>query len=130
MVACVLVSGCSPGKAATEMLDVAREYVQAYYSGDFERALNLTSGDAHADLSRKLPVLRGVKWEVHELRLKMLRTNRDGTRGSVVCAVTWEEQATPSKCIGQHVCVLDLMKFEDGWKVYSVQVHNGPGDLD
>lgn len=124
------VSGCAPNKASQEMLSAAKQYVDAYYASDYEKALGLTSGELYQELGRKVSLLKDIKWRVLAVEMKPVYMNRDGTRGTVRCTVTWEDQTTESHYLGQHEYVFDLIKLQDGWRIYNAPTLTGPTDFD
>jgi len=128
--AVLVLSGCTSKEAATAMLDTVRQYVDAYYGSEYEKALELTSGDAYTALKRKIELLKDMKWKIYDMDIKVLYTNRDGTRGTVKCTVTWGDETTENRYVGQHKYVFDLMKLDDGWKIYNAPTITGPTEFD
>lgn len=130
LVAALTLTACRSDKSAQEMLSTVKQYVDAYYGGEYDKALSLTSGETYTELSRKLEFLKNIKWKVYNVETKVLYTNRDGTRGAVKCTVTWGDETTQNKYVGQHKYVFDLIKLQDGWKIYSMPTLTGPTDFD
>jgi len=126
----VVLSGCASNKTSQEMLRTVKQYVDAYYASDYEKALGLTSGELYQELGRKVSLLKDINWRVLAVEMKPVYMNRDGTRGTVKCTVTWEEQTTQSHYLGQHEYVFDLIKLQDGWRIYNAPTLTGPTDFD
>jgi len=126
----VVLSGCASNKTSQEMLRTVKQYVDAYYASDYEKALGLTSGELYQELGRKVSLLKDINWRVLAVEMKPVYMNRDGTRGTVKCTVTWEDQTTESHYLGQHEYVFDLIKLQDGWRIYNAPTLTGPTDFD
>lgn len=130
LILAVVLSGCASNKISQEMLGTVKQYVDAYYGSEYEKALGLTSGELYQEIGRKLSLLKDIKWRVLAVEMKPVYTNRDGTRGTVKCTVTWEEQTTQSHYLGQHEYVFDLIKLQGGWRIYNAPTLTGPTVFD
>ena len=126
----VVLSGCASNKTSQEMLRTVKQYVDAYYASDYVKALGLTSGELYQELGRKVSLLKDINWRVLAVEMKPVYMNRDGMRGTVKCTVTWEDQTTESHYLGQHEYVFDLIKLQDGWRIYNAPTLTGPTDFD
>lgn len=122
LTAALLLAGCRGGKVDEAMLKgVVEQYVTAVASQQFDRAAEVTTGDAAAALLQLRPLLEELEYksEVRNLSVRVLEADEEEARLEATYVL---EQTIPDlgTTVGEYRVRYWLAPVEGKWRIFQV----------